>query len=471
MGVACVARQMANELHSKVLRGNIELERVLAGEQTLARGARGDGVRACQRGLLDLGYALLGGADGVFGRSTETGLRSFRELHGRYAAAVLDASTLATLDASLIRAEAVAGHALINQRFAGDPKLAQLIAGRAPLPRRGETVARVQQALADLLFSLPRWGADGSLGEETREAIRQFQRWQRIRTGGELTPLTMMALDQLAPVPSQRVTREPEYDKLIRDGWLTVTVAMGYDEDGNDLREFAELRQGLLSEGFTRIGSTADDAVHTYTRTLMMPGRSGDMRVRLVSRHTADPEERFADGLVQDSVTVYSGHARYGTGPDFDPIESTAENFVIGVGAPQHITGELEPGYDPHMNQILRGVPNDLLTRRFDPERYQLWAFLGCTTRHYLDELRVLLGSKQTDNLDLIVSTRPIYWTDSSFYPLAVVRGLLRGQSINAIQSALCVQATATERGLGDVKPGDAFLGDGFGDNAPGWRA
>jgi hypothetical protein len=76
------------------------------------------------------------------------------------------------------------------------------------------------------------------------------------------------------------------------------------------------------------------------------------------------------------------------------------------------------------MNQILRGVPNDLLTRRFDPERYQLWAFFGCTTRHYLDELRALIAGKRIDNLDLIVSTRPLYWSDSGFYPLAIVRGL-----------------------------------------------
>lgn len=458
---------MANELKSTVLRGAPELSRVLTGALTLARGARGAGVRAFQRGLLDLGYALLGGADGVFGRSTEAALRSFRELHARNAAAVLDATTLALLDASLVRLEAVPGHVLANPRFAGDPRLAQLLDGQAPLPRRGDSVTRIQRALLDLQFSLPRWGIDGAQGDETRVAIRQFQRWQRIRTGGELTPLTLMALDQVAPPPNQQVVREPEYDRLIRDGWMTVTVAMGYDEDGNDLRELAELRQGLVGEGFTRTGPTADDAVHTYTRPLMIAGHPGAMRLRLVSRHTADPEERFADGLVQDSVTIYSGHARYGTGPDFDPIDSSAENFVIGVSAPQHLTGELEPGYDPHMNQLLAGVPNDLLTRRFDPERYQLWAFLGCTTRHYLDELRVLLQGKQTDNLDVIVSTRPIYWTDSAFYPLAIVRGLLRGQSINAIQAALCAQAVATEASLDVTKTGNAFFGDGFGDNVP----
>ena len=462
---------MPSELRSKILRGVHELERVAAGELVLARGARSEGVRAVQRGLLELGYALLGGADGVFGRASEAALRSFRELHLRFAAAVLDAPTLALLDGSLVRAEAVAGYTLVNPRFAGDAQLARLLQGRAPLPRRGDAVTRVQKALLDLLFSLPRWGADGSLGDESREALRQFQCWQRIRPGGETTPLTLMALDQLAPPPEQRVTRSPEYARLIRDGVLTVTVAVGYDEDSNDLRELAELVAGLRSEGFVQSGATDDDAVHVYSRPLMIAGQTGKMRVRVVSRHTADPEERFADGLVQDSVCLYAGHARYGTGPDFDPIESTAENFVIGVGAPQHLSGELEPGYDPHMNQILRGVPNDLITRRFDPERYQVWAFMGCTTRHYLDELRTLVAGKRTDNLDLIVSTRPLYWSDSGYYPLAIIRGLLRGQSVNEITAAMCAQAVATEKSLGIAKTGDAFFADGFGDNAPGWRA
>lgn len=461
---------MPTLLRSQALSGNPELARVAAGEATVARGARGEGTRALQRGLLDLGYALQGGADGIFGRATEAALLSFRALHRRIGAAVLDAPTIALLDASLLRIEAIPGHTLAHPRFADDPLLRRVLAGTAPLPRVGQSVARIQAALRDLLFALPRWGADGFLGDETREAIRQLQRWQGIRPGGELSPLTLMVLDQIAPPPDAQAVRDPDYNRLIRDGILTVTVAVGYDEDKNDLRELTELRAALHGEGFVQSGDSAAGAVHTYTRALLIPGRVGTMRLRLVSRHTEAAEERFADGLIQDAVTIYSGHARYGTGPDFDHIDSSAENFVIGVGAPQHLVGELEPGYNPHMNQILRGVPNDLLTRRFDPQRYQLWSFFGCTTRHYLDELRTLVDGKSTDNLDLIVSTRPLYWSDSAFYPLAQVRALLRGQSINALTRALSDQAAATESRLGQSIAGDAFLADGFGDNAPGWR-
>ena len=211
-------------------------------------------------------------------------------------------------------------------------------------------------------------------------------------------------------------------------------------------------------------GAAAGNAVKVFQRALT--DRQGSMRVRVVSRYTASPEDRFAEGLIQDAVTIYLGHARYGTGPDFDAKESTAENFVIGLGAPQHLTGELEPGYDPHMNEILRGVPNDLLSRRFDPQRDQLWAFVGCTTRNYLDELRALVAGKDTQNLDLILSTRPVYWSDMAHHGLAIVRSLLQGESINRIKKALCEQALATEKRQGKEQAGDPFMIDGFGDNA-----
>jgi len=461
-----LALAMISELRSSLLCGVDELERVAAGTLILVRGARGGGVQAAQRGLLALGYGLLGGADGVFGASTEAALRGFRELHGLVSAAVLDASTLARLDGSLVRAEAVAEHVLVNPRFAGDVRLGWVLRGQGPLPRRGEVVQRVQQALLDLQFALPRWGVDGVFGAETAGALRRFQAWQRIRPGGELTPLTMMALDQLAPASGTRVARSPEYERMIRDGLLTVTVAVGHDEDGDDLREFPELQAGLRDDGFLQVGADGDDAVQTFMRPLMIPGRVGTMRVRLVSRSTRDPELRFADGLVQDSVCIYAGHARHGVGLDGEDGDSVAEHFGIGVGAPERC--DRVTGHDVVARELLAGVPNDMLTSRFDPQRYQLWAFAGCTTRYYLDELRRLIAAKRPENLDLVVSTRPIYWVDSAFYPLEIVRGLLRGRTINEITAALSAQAVATERIFGVVESGSAFFADGFGDNAAG---
>jgi peptidoglycan hydrolase-like protein with peptidoglycan-binding domain len=440
-----------------------KLEPVITGEAVIVRGARSQGVRAFQRALLTLGHGLRGGADGIFGPSTEAELAEFRALWDKKGDAILDASTLEALDRSLARHEAVADYQLSNLRHRDDPILAKVLAGRRSLPRRSEATKTVQESLHDLMFALPRWGADGVLGRETAEAVRRFQRWQKIRPGGYFTPLTLMALDQLAPPPGEQVVRSPDYAALIHEGWLTITIGMGYDEGEADLRELRELEHALDNEGFTRVGSVG--GVASYTRALAMDDHQGSVRVRVVSRHSQDPEEAFAEGLIHDSVTIYSGHARYGTGPDFDIKSSPEENFVIGIGAPGHRTGQLEPGYNAHMNQILAGQPNDLLVRRFDPERYQLWAFAGCTTRNYLDELRALIDGKDTHNLDLVVSSRPLYWRDMATFAIELVRGIIRGASYNAVHERLCATAAATEALLGESHEGDAFIPDGFGDN------
>ncbi|MCA9694195.1 MAG: peptidoglycan-binding protein [Myxococcales bacterium] len=453
---------MPAALESNLLRGHQDLDAILNGDPALARGARGEAVRAVQRGLLALGYGFRGGADGAFGSATASALVEFRALHERVGAGLIDGPTLAALDRSLLRLQAVADYRLRSPRFTGSAALERVLAGRSPLPRRGDAVRSVQQALSDLQFSLPRFGADGSLGGETSTALRGFQRWQKIRPGGELSPLTMMALDQEATAPGERALRYPAYDRLIEDGWLTVTIGVGFDENDADLRERKKLEAALRAEQFAAETSSAG-APAVFTRALI--GRAGRMRVRLVHRDTTRPEESFAEGLVRDAVTIYAGHARYGTGPDFDAKESAAENFVIGVGAPQHVTGALERGYDRHMNAILAGQPNDLLVRRFDPERYQLWAFFGCTTRNYLDELRALVDGKDAGNLDLLVSTRVIYWSDNAAYVLSLLRALLRGGSVNDVLDELDARARQTEAGRGESHEGPAFVGDGFGDN------
>ncbi len=39
---------------------------------------------------------------------------------------------------------------------------------------------------------------------------------------------------------------------------------------------------------------------------------------------------------------MYLGHARYGTGPDFDDKKDAVENFVIGVGSALHRNGVIK---------------------------------------------------------------------------------------------------------------------------------
>ena len=84
--------------------GNAQLSRVNAGEVTLAPGSRGDGVKAVQTALLEMGFALYGGADGAFGAQSEKAVRNFQLNASRMfpevkPTGVVDQATLRALDA------------------------------------------------------------------------------------------------------------------------------------------------------------------------------------------------------------------------------------------------------------------------------------------------------------------------------------------------------------------------------------
>ena len=88
--------------------------------------------------------------------------------------------------------------------LAGDPELLAVLHGRRLLRRgsRGEAVRKVQRALVDLGYPLPRFGADGRFGAETEAAVRRFQADQRrvdptFLVDGIVGPQTLRRLDAL----------------------------------------------------------------------------------------------------------------------------------------------------------------------------------------------------------------------------------------------------------------------------------
>ncbi|MEJ2459572.1 MAG: peptidoglycan-binding protein, partial [Novosphingobium sp.] len=96
-----------------------------------------------------------------------------------------------------------------STRFQGDRVLQDVLNARRQLRNgsRGEPVRKVQQALIDLGFPLPRFGVDGKFGNETGTAVRSFQQAQHIQVDGIVGPVTMGKLDDaiaartVPPVP------------------------------------------------------------------------------------------------------------------------------------------------------------------------------------------------------------------------------------------------------------------------------
>jgi peptidoglycan hydrolase-like protein with peptidoglycan-binding domain len=91
------------------------------------------------------------------------------------------------------------GNDLGAPRFSGNNILEACLDNEQVLSNgsTGAAVALMQQALIDAGFPLPRFGADGIFGNETRTALRNFQTASSLSADGILGPNTMSALDSL----------------------------------------------------------------------------------------------------------------------------------------------------------------------------------------------------------------------------------------------------------------------------------
>ena len=141
---------------------------------------------------------------------------------------------------------------------------------------------------------------------------------------------------------------------------------------------------------------------------------------------------------------MYTGHGRYGSGPDFDDIHSPKGNFVIGR---------------PYKKGKVTLGGNDLL-RMAMTKNYQLLFFDGCDTKYYVDDLRKLPKTKTTKNLDIIGTNTELPWGTSAEDLLALLDGLTKGKTINGILADL---QKNNSKGPKDTMT--YFFADGFKDN------
>jgi hypothetical protein len=245
--------------------------------------------------------------------------------------------------------------------------------------------------------------------------------------------------------------------EMAKDGLLHAVMAVGFDEQGADLEAGARARSGLLARGFVPLHvSGMDDAQvaalgippgvldprSTYfTRELVLGGRTVRALVQFVDRDSDAPREEFLHGMRNAELVLYAGHARYGSGPDFDDISNNDGNVVLGTA------------YDPTMRARLKGEPNALRTERLSPG-YQLMLFAGCRTKDYLDELRALPRGKDAGNLDLLLSDDLLYWADMPETVLATLDAVVAGQDVESLRGR-----------LRRLNHGVSFTADGFADN------
>src|SRR5205823_5048982 len=75
-----------------------------------------------------------------------------------------------------------------------------------------------------------------------------------------------------------------------------------------------------------------------FVKQFQYGGKDVTAVTRLITSDTPNAKQRFVDAVEHDEVVMYTGHGRYGSGPDFDDINSPAGNFHIGdPWKPDHV--------------------------------------------------------------------------------------------------------------------------------------
>lgn len=320
----------------------------------------------------------------------------------------------------------------------------------------GPAVKEVQELLQKNGQPLKRFGADSDFGGETEAAVKKFQSQNGLEANGKVDAATLGKLEAGA----KQNAKYPEYDKLYADGVLRTTLAVGFDEGGAHKPEIKKLVEGLTAQGYESVDvskmSDADiksklgvdpktiDKDGTYfVKKFQHNGKDVTAVTRLITPDTPNAKAKFSDAMNNDEVVMYTGHGRYGSGPDFDHKDSTAGNYRIG---------------DPYEAGHVKLGANDL--KKADMTKgYQLMFFDGCNTKLYMDDIRTKAKGKDTSNLDVIGANTELSWGTSAADVLSVTGNLTQGKSIDEIKADL----NRINAG-GDVK--DKFLADGFKDNA-----
>ena len=147
----------------------------------LQQGARGDSVRAVQQALVNQGFPVAGGADGIFGAATTAALKGFQTTKGLAVTGVVDDATAGALG-------------LVSGSLVG---LAQ--------GGRGEAVRTLQRKLIAAGIAVP-GGADGIFGAGTATALEQFQTNNGLPATGTVDAATAAALDAASVDPGSVTT-------------------------------------------------------------------------------------------------------------------------------------------------------------------------------------------------------------------------------------------------------------------------
>jgi hypothetical protein len=357
---------------------------------------------------------------------------------------------------------------------------------------------------------------DGSYSWSTLNALNLFCRLKKIPApkGGVVDGAIWDELDKdpatdSRPAKAGEGGKGPEYARMMNDGLLEVTFAAGFDEGGTMIHEIHELERGLtdvrgyrldfaraeeLRKAAGRLSTNKDGDHYVKENAAMAPdGTIVNVVLRFVKPATegqtgasgATSRAAALAGMDESDVFLYGGHARYGTGPDFDrsyhfvvhwdkvpnrpkdkagvtEIVPTAKeltallrvygkeqfeklekagavDFVADAGG--NIAINPEPLSHVHdlgayfMKRAVGGRKGDLADNIWT-SKYRLWLFNGCTTKDYVKEIRKdpLMTSK---DLDMTVTDPAALITSFAEGILSYLDGVIAKESAAALDERM----------------------------------
>ncbi|MEK6337406.1 MAG: DUF4157 domain-containing protein [Acidobacteriota bacterium] len=307
--------------------------------------------------------------------------------------------------------------------------------------------------------------AEGKIGGSFVVLVCKGQELLNILEDGKIGGITAAAFDQFSTGGKKGI----DYSRLFTDRKLEVGIAIG-DEFKSEFDAIVTLLEaaGSKLKGYSSVAGVGSKVIK-FTKDFPVQGDNTakpipiDLEFNIIHAGSATPKKTYAEFLSTKELVIYSGHARYGTGPDFDDKKTVKENFIIGVNSALHKAGKLTSGYDAHMNKILDGYANDLEAMskagKIDPDKYQVWFFNACSSINYLDEVRKGLvtdkggKTKSKANLRFVGTTESIY-SDA----LKIVDSILNMKTIEQIINIMNINEKAEVKAHGEKeKPGYYF--------------
>jgi peptidoglycan hydrolase-like protein with peptidoglycan-binding domain len=162
----------------------------LAGYATLELNDTGSGVKTMQAALVTLGY-LTGTADGKFGPKTLAAVKSFQKENGLTADGKAGNQTLTALYALAKNGGSKPSGSETTGTSTGTTASGSLVYGSS-----GSAVKTMQIALTSLGYSTG--GTDGKFGNATLQAVKAFQKANKLKVDGKAGTSTLNKLYALA---------------------------------------------------------------------------------------------------------------------------------------------------------------------------------------------------------------------------------------------------------------------------------